>query len=89
MTPKKKKKNHSAYQNRKKNLKGKLQVEKCTKISSFFKSDTIILDFNVISESDFENCYNGIKWNKTIVLSVLLMTKPHLLTKYLVKKIYF
>jgi len=56
MAPKK----ASGYQNRKRKLEQQLQVEKCPKISSFFKSNMNVQDPNVTLESEFEDRSNEI-----------------------------
>lgn len=57
MSPKK----ASSHQNRKRKLERLLELEKCTKISSFFKSNTNSQDFNmsnVTSERELKDNSN-------------------------------
>lgn len=56
MAPKK----ASGYQNRKRKLEQQLQVEKCPKISSFFKSNINVQNPNVTFESELEDNSNEI-----------------------------
>jgi len=56
MAPKK----ASGYQNRKRKLEQQLQVEKCPKISSFFKSNINVKNPNMTFESELEDNFNEI-----------------------------